>query len=576
MCTFLVAVTQTVFPWIRKLIIDDVLISGNPGKLVGVILLFIAAIGATLAFEILRNYLFTYVGESSVIDLRNHLLKHMRQLSIAYFHREKTGKLMSIFTNDVSSIENLYQSMIASVIHNVMQVGVSLAIVIAIDWKLTLIAISFCLPFVVFSLSKLSKLVRRAARQVLDKNADIMGNLQESIVATRDIIGFAREPWDIARLGNLFRQMLPLRIRQTLLQSGSFSVGYLAGWLPSIFVFLIGGRKVLAAEMSVGVLFAFVGYIDRVILQARHFVSVYNQIQTSMGAVDRVFEFLDTEPEIRDSPEARELLNDIKGKVEFDHVTFAYDNREPVLKEICLEANPGQTIAIVGKSGSGKSTLVNLIPRFYEPQSGRILVDGHSIRDVTAQSFRRHIGIVFQDTFLFSTSILENIRFGSLEASEEQVVAAAKAANAHEFIMQMPQGYNTTVGERGVKLSGGQRQRVAIARTILRDPRILILDEATSALDSESERAVQEALEHLMEGRTTLVIAHRLSTVMKADQIIVLDQGRVVETGTHEQLLRRGGLYYRLYTTQFSTPEEASTPQGQEEEKDSVAYLRRA
>ena len=361
---------------------------------------------------------------------------------------------------------------------------------------------------------------------------------------------FTQERNEINRLLNIFRQLLGLRVKQSVLQSSSGGVAELTAVSGIMFVLWYGGMKAIKGAMQMGVLIAFVNYLGRLFNPIGKYMELNNRIQSAMGAAERVFEFLDTVPEIYDKTTAI-ALPPVMGRVQFENVHFAYEKDDEVLTDITLKVEPGEMIALVGPSGSGKTTLVNLIPRFFDPTSGRIIIDDCDLRNVKIQSLREQVSVVFQDSFLFAVTVRENIRFGKRDATDEEIIAAAEAVNAHEFITQLPEGYDTEVGERGVKLSGGQKQRISIARTILRDPKILILDEATSALDSESELLVKEALEKLMEGRTSFVIAHRLSTVLKADRIVVLNKGKVVEVGSHEKLLAKGGMYEKLYEVQL-------------------------
>ena len=426
---------------------------------------------------------------------------------------------------------------------------VTMGVMLKIDWQLTLMALP-ALPLFAIALKLFSKPVREVSRKVQDKNSEISENLQESISGVREVKAFTQERNEINRLLNIFRQLLGLRVKQSVLQSSSGGVAELTAVSGIMFVLWYGGMKAIKGAMQMGVLIAFVNYLGRLFNPIGKYMELNNRIQSAMGAAERVFEFLDTVPEIYDKTTAI-ALPPVMGRVQFENVHFAYEKDDEVLTDITLKVEPGEMIALVGPSGSGKTTLVNLIPRFFDPTSGRIIIDDCDLRNVKIQSLREQVSVVFQDSFLFAVTVRENIRFGKRDATDEEIIAAAEAVNAHEFITQLPEGYDTEVGERGVKLSGGQKQRISIARTILRDPKILILDEATSALDSESELLVKEALEKLMEGRTSFVIAHRLSTVLKADRIVVLNKGKVVEVGSHEKLLAKGGMYEKLYEVQL-------------------------
>jgi len=456
---------------------------------------------------------------------------------------------MAVFTNDVPAMQGLYTSTLVDFVTDTVRFLVTLGVMFAIDWQLTLLALAV-LPVFGVALVVFARPVRSIARKVQDSRAAISENLQESLSGVREVKTFTQEEHEGSRLLDVFRKLLGLRVRQSIWQSGSRGVAHLAAVVGVILVVWFGGLKSIRGELKVGVLIAFINYMVALFGPVHMYMAINNRIQSAMGAAERLFEALDLVPQIADRPDAV-ALPPVDGRVELEGVHFAYEAGREVLADVTLGVEPGEMVALVGPSGAGKSTLVSLLPRFYDPSSGRVLVDGHDLTGVTQRSLREQVGVVFQDTFLFGTTVRENIRFGRRGATDDEVVAAAKAAHADEFITRLPDGYDTAVGERGVKLSGGQKQRISIARAILRDPRILILDEATSSLDSESEQLVQAALEELMRGRTSFVIAHRLSTVLRADRIVVLDQGRVVDVGRHEELLARGGLYAALYDAQF-------------------------
>jgi len=548
-CAIVTAFLSLVEPWVNKLLIDDVIINRDARMLWIACLIFVASVALGAIFSTLRGYLFSYIGERAVIDMRHQLFGHLQKLSLSFFNKEKTGKLMSIFTNDVPAMQGLYTSTLVDFITDTLRFMVTMGVMLKIDWQLTLIALP-ALPLFAIALKLFGKPVREVSRKVQDKNAEISENLQESISGSREVKAFTQERNEINRLLNIFRQILGLRVKQSILQSSSSGIAELTAVSGIMFVLWYGGMKAINGAMQMGVLIAFVNYLGRLFNPIGRYMELNNRIQSAMGAAERVFEFLDTVPEIRDKTEAI-ALPPVMGKVQFENVHFAYQEGDEVLTDITLKVEPGEMIALVGPSGSGKTTLVNLIPRFFDPTRGSILIDGYDLKNLKIESLRQQVSVVFQDSFLFAVTVRENIRFGKRDATDEEVTAAAEAANAHDFIIQLPEGYDTQVGERGVKLSGGQKQRISIARTILRDPKILILDEATSALDSESELLVKEALEKLMAGRTSFIIAHRLSTVLKADRIVVLNDGKIADVGSHEELLSKSSIYKKLYEVQL-------------------------
>jgi len=457
---------------------------------------------------------------------------------------------MSVLTNDAPLMTKIYNPVLGEGFLSVFQLLAAIAVLaIAFGW-LALLAPLLCALYVVVPTLTAPRL-RRLNKKNQILNAQLSAELQESISASREVKAFNREEWDIKRLGESFRAFLPLQKKIGKLQVAASS-NVLIYWAIGGFLYWFGGRKVLAREMSLGSLFAMVWYFSFLDVPMRRLVALNGQLQSALAACERVFDLLDTKDPAPVQAAARPLPR-VKGLVAFENVGFAYDGGNPVLSGIWLSASPGERVAIVGPSGAGKSTLVSLMLRLHDVGSGRILIDDEDISHVSLESLRTQIGVVFQETFLFHTSIRENIRFAKLDATDAEVVSAAKAANAHDFVMEFPGGYDTDVGERGAALSGGQRQRIAIARAMLLDPRILILDEATSSLDSEAEIAVCEALEQLMRGRTTFIISHSLSKIADTDRIVVLEEGRVTETGGHTQLMQNCEWYQRNFDLQNSS-----------------------
>jgi subfamily B ATP-binding cassette protein MsbA len=486
-----------------------------------------------------------------MIDLRLNLFQHLQRLSLSFYNERRTGELVSRATNDVATVRTLVTSDVSTAISQVITFFGALILILITDWRLTLFMLAL-VPLVVIVALLFGRRLRKISSAVQDQLADATTVLEESIGGVRVVQSFTREDYEIGRYRHSIEQTFALALKRIKLSATFGPVASFMGFTVVIAVFWFGGQQVLNGTLTAGQLTMFLILTLTIAGSIGSFSGLWTSLQEALGATKRIFEILDTPSDIVDRADAQPLPR-IQGHLVLDRVSFAYkDNTDQhVLRGVSLEVNPGEVLALVGPSGAGKTTLVNLIPRFFDPQMGSVRIDGCDIRSVQVKSLRDQIGLVPQDTLLFGGTVRENILYGKLDASEEEMIAAARAANAHDFITQLPKGYETIVGERGVKLSGGQRQRIAIARAILKDPRILLLDEATSSLDSESEGLVQEALERLMQGRTSVVIAHRLSTVHHADRIAVLDHGALVELGTHAELITLDGLYARLYRMQF-------------------------
>jgi subfamily B ATP-binding cassette protein MsbA len=558
------------YPALVGTAIDNVIVRRNTAVLPGIVLLLVGLVLAQALLSFWQNYWSTVVGEKFVIDLRTQLYRHLQQLSLSFFQDNHTGDLLSRLTNDVMLVRSAVTDTLMSFVSSIFTVLIGIIVIVAGPttvlgqfnqlhihipashthsilnpatlWVILLVVL-FTLPFLLSSV-----FLRRTLKKQLEILSEATRVLEETISNEKIVKAFTREDYEIQRYDTLARQQFGMVRRRAWIMGGANALSILLG-LGGVAIFLwFVGNAVVNGSLTIGDLAMTVIYI---FILAQPFTSAsnqYSQFQMALGAAERIFVLLDQTVEIKDVPGAHPLP-EVQGHLRFEQVDFSYDGQRQVLHGVSFEARAGQVVALVGPSGAGKTTIANLIPRFFDIQLGRITLDGFDISQVQIKSLREQIGIVLQEPVLFSATIRENIAYGKLGATPQEINAVARAANADEFIEKLPQRYETLVGERGVKLSVGQRQRIAIARALLRNPRILILDEATSSLDNESERLVQDALERLMQSRTTIVIAHRLSTIQNADTILVLEQGRVIEQGTHEELLALQARYYRLYTS---------------------------
>ncbi len=543
-----------VLPAVVREVVDTVLANDDMGELNRITLLLAGAMIVLTIGSIIGNYHINYVGERIVVDLRRQLYAHLHTLSVKFFTTRRVGELVSRMSSDVTVMRQLLTENLTRLIRHTLTILAGIAIMIVLNWRLAAF-ILISTPVVAFMGVIVTRFSRRGSLLVRDELANATVVAEEALHNVREVKSFVREDFEANRYNTTIERAFQAALRLLRVRAVVSPTVSLMLVINMILILWYGGREVINDRLSGGELVAFLVYVTIIGQMFSELSWLYTQLQESLGATQRIFELLDTAPDLQDAPGAR-ALDRVEGRITFDDVSFTYDEDEqPVLEDINLDIAPGEIIALVGPSGAGKSTMFNLIPRFYDVTSGALRIDELDVRQVTQASLREQIGIVPQETMLFGGTIRENILYGRLGASEDEMIAAAEAANAHSFIARLPHGYETIVGERGIRLSGGQRQRVAIARAILKDPRILLLDEATSSLDNESEMLVQEALERLMQNRTTVIIAHRLSTVRIAHRIAVLDRGRIVELGTHDALMSEGGLYARLYEMQFRLQE---------------------
>lgn len=563
--------TDLLEPWPLKIVFDYVFGSKQmPGWLAGMIgrtvgldkvavldfaaaaVIIIAAVSAISTYA--EKYLTTSVGQRVMHDLRLTLYNHIQRLSLSFFATQKTGDLIVRMTSDIDAVQDFVSSALLGMLVNILTLLGMLGVMFYLDWRFTLISLSVA-PALFLVVYSFTRRIKRNARAVKKKEGEIASVVQESLSAVRLIKAFAREEYETRRLDVKSLESVEMALLARSVKAKLTPVVELIVAAGTCLVLWYGARQVMAGRISPGALIVFILYLGKMYKPMRDLSKMSDTVSKASVGFERIREVLATESQVRDLPGARKSPP-FRGRVTFERVSFGYDPKLPVLKDVNMTVEPGQFVALVGPTGSGKSTLISLIPRFYDPTSGRVGIDGVDIRSFKLKSLRNQISYVLQESYLFRATVWENIAYGKPSASRDEIVRASKLANAHEFIARLPDGYNTVIGERGETLSGGQRQRITIARAIIRNTPILLLDEPSSGLDAASEELVFEALGRLMHGKTSIVIAHRLATVMRADKIFVVESGTIVESGTHHELLTRGGLYSHLYDIQFKGQEQ--------------------
>jgi ATP-binding cassette, subfamily B, bacterial len=559
--------TDVLEPWPIKIVVDNLLQSRKlPGWLGGIVAgLFgehkfailnfavagvaaIAVVGAVSSY--VEKYLTTSVSQWVTHDLRRTLYNHIQRLSLAEHDQARTGDLITRVTSDIEAIQDFITSALLGMAVNALTLVGMIGVMLYINWRFTLIALSIA-PVLLLVVYSFTRRIKKASRAVREKQSELVSVVQEVLTSVRVVKAFAREDYEQRRFESQSRENVEMALQARSIKAKLLPVVEVIVAAGTCLVLGYGARLVLAGQLSAGVLIVFLLYLGKMYKPMRELSKMTDTVSKAAVGYERIQEVLEIESRVRDLPRARRAPR-FKGKIEFDHVNFSYGDETPVLKDITFQILPGQVAAIVGPSGTGKTTIISLIPRFYDPRSGQVKIDGTDIRRYTLKSVREQISFVLQETLLFRAPVWENIAYGKPDAPRKQIIRAAELANAHEFIEKMPEGYDTMIGERGVTLSGGQRQRIAVARAIIRNTPILILDEPTSGLDAASEQAVIEALDRLKEGKTSVVVAHHLGTVRHADIIFVVKDSELVESGTHEELLAAGGLYAESYKIQTS------------------------
>ncbi len=559
LCILASAIIGLVPPLLIRTIIDSAIPGGNLSFLSWLALGMILASLVTGFIGVAQNYLSNLIGQGVMYDMRNHLYSHLQSLHLGFFINVRTSETITRLNNDVAGIQNVVTGTLVSIVSNVIILATTVGTIFWLSWPLAIVSV-LILPLFIIPTRRVGRIRQDLTRNIQEQRADLTHILQETLSVGGYILMkiFGQERVEREKFRGKNWEIMRLQIRHALVGRWYFMIIGLFGTLGPALVYWMGGWLVLRDSMTIGTVVAFVAYLSRLYGPASSLASVHVDVTASLALFDRIFQYLDTTSEIADAPDADVLLK-VKGRVEFQNISFHYREGHPVLEDVSFTVEPGQTVALVGPSGAGKTTITYLVPRFYDPTFGRVLLDGQDIRHIMLPSLREQIGMVTQDTFVYHESVRHNLLYARPDADDEELERACRDAQLYDTIVNMPWGFDTIVGERGYRLSGGERQRLAIARVILEDSHLIVLDEATSSLDSVSEDLIQRALEPLLRDRTVLVIAHRLSTILKADQILVIDGGRILEHGTHSELLKRGSLYFKLYEAQFRD-QELSAP----------------
>ena len=539
-------------PLLIRAIIDVALPNGDTSLLAALVVAMVAAPTFGGLLGVLQTYLNAQIAQRVMFDLRNDLYQHLQSLSLRFFTGVKTGEVMSRLNNDVSGVSRVVGETMTQTVMQALLLVSTVVLMMSMEWRLAALSL-VVVPIALASARRVGARRFELQHEMQRKQADLTAIMQETLNISGFVLmkAFARETWEALRFREKNGELMDVQIRAGMLGRWFRMLLTVLEALGPALIYFVGGYFVITGQMTLGTVIAFIALLSRLYGPMSNLANVHVEVMGSLALFERIFEYLDTEPDVSNAPDARPLPPPVLGRVSFRDVHFEYVPGRPVLKGLDFDVEPGQLAALVGPTGAGKTTVTYLIPRFYDVTSGTVEIDGHDVRRLTLESIRAHVGIVTQETYLFNATVRENLRYARSNATDEEIDSACRAARLDSVIAHMPDGYDTLVGERGYRLSGGEKQRLAIARVLLKDPQILILDEATSSLDSETEAQIQAALGPLMQGRTTLAIAHRLSTVLAADRLLVLDGGRLVETGTHQELLARGGLYARLFDIQF-------------------------